>query len=364
MTQDEETSERGCLAWLGGCATWGAVVVVLLIGGACLGGYFHYHRTMERLVLTDGETASVHIEQGAGWDDIVSTLETSGLVEVRPYFEIWARTRGLPQAVKAGRYQFEGPLESDDLAQKLREGTAARDVEVTIPEGWTIFEIADRLQARDILERDAFLEMARDSTLLAEFDLGDHDSFEGYLFPETYRFRPDADAEAIIRRMHRRWQETWHDIAPQHASSMSALRQSYEFERHDLVTIASIVQAETNLDEERPIVARVVLNRLDASMRLQMDPTCVYGPDHYDEVPTPELCDDASHAYSTYAHDGLPPGPIGNPGRASLSAALEPADDSEAKSYLYYVARQDGTGRHVFSKTYREHRRAVDTYLK
>jgi UPF0755 protein len=363
MSNDDEHAEEGCLATTGRCLVRLAIGGLLLLCVA-IGGYGHYRTTMSQPVLDADERTSFRIERGASWTEIVDRLERAGLVANRTYFQIWARTRGLPRAVKAGAYQFEGPLDTRALASRLREGTEGRDVEVTIPEGWTIFDIADHLSEEGLVDRSTFLETARAPELLASFDLQFHDSFEGYLFPDTYRFHPDATAEDVVRRMHRRWRRIWTELRNEHEASWTSLKQSYEFERHDVVTIASIVQAETRVDRERRLVARVVLNRLDADMRLQMDPTCVYGPDHYDDVPTPEICDDASNAYSTYAHDGLPPGPIGNPGRASLEGALDPADGAEAKSYLYYVARQDGTGRHVFSKTYREHRRAIDAYLK
>ncbi|MFB6373202.1 MAG: endolytic transglycosylase MltG, partial [Bradymonadaceae bacterium] len=183
---------------------------------------------------------------------------------------------------------------------------------------------------KGLVGRDAFLQAARDRQLLEEFGIGG-ESFEGYLYPDTYRFAENTTAPHIVRRMHERWKGVWKTIKHEHAESLGRLRQTYGFDRHDLVTLASLVEAETRLKSERPIVARVMLNRIDEGMRLQTDPTCVYGPDTYDKVPTPDLCNDPSNRYSTYVIDGLPPGPIGNPGRTSLAAALDPATGEDVE---------------------------------
>ncbi|MFB6263799.1 MAG: endolytic transglycosylase MltG, partial [Bradymonadaceae bacterium] len=310
----------------------------------------------------EGE-AVVTIADGASWTEIVDRLERAGLVERRWYFEFWARRRQLPRRVEAGTYRFEGPMDWSEMAEQLQRGVAAPEVSVTFPEGFNIFEMADRLEERGLVGREAFLAAARDPEAVERAGLPG-ESFEGYLFPDTYRFRRDVTAAEVVARLHTRWRTVWKKLVESHGESLQNVRDEHGLSRHDVVTLASIVQAEATVDEERALIARVLLNRLDASMKLQADPTCVYGEDLYRRAPSPELCRDPMNRYSTYVVEGLPPGPIGNPGRASLRAVMEPADGRGADEYLYFVARDDGSGEHVFSRSYSEHRRAVERHLK
>jgi len=340
----------------------GAVACVVAIGMVLV--YGHYRTALSQPVLEAGETETVVIPEGADWSETVGALRRAGLVEYDAYFEIWARWSELPRDVKAGTYHFEGPLAMRRLGRRLREGgVSSREVRITIPEGWTIYHIADWLADKGLVGREAFLEAVRDPELLEEFEIPGK-SFEGYLYPDTYRFAENATVEHVVRKMHERWREVWEEVRRQNGESLETLRQIYGFDRHEVVVLASLVEAESRVESERGIIARVMLNRLDEDMRLQTDPTCVYGPDSYKKVPTPSMCNDPSNRYSTYVNDGLPPGPIGNPGRGSLEAAIAPATGKEVERYLFFVARQDGTGEHAFSKTYREHRRMVRKYLK
>ncbi|MFW5967247.1 MAG: endolytic transglycosylase MltG, partial [Persicimonas sp.] len=250
-----------------------------------------------------------------------------------------------------------------DLAEALARGGRAEHHEITLAEGATIFHMADYLDEEGIVERDGFLEAARDPRALALAGL-EAESFEGYLFPDTYQVREDVGADEIIELAHARWQAVWLSIQAQHEESLEELVDEHGLDRHELVTLASLVERETASDEERPIVARVFLNRLEEGMPLQSDPTCVYGEDTYDKAPTPDLCKDSLNRYSTYVEDGLPPGPVANPSRASLAAVADPSDDPDAMEYLYFVARRDGTQRHHFSKNFEEHKRAIQRYLR
>ena len=339
----------------------GAVFFLGVLAAGLL--YAHYSSKVGAPVLQAGQTQTVVIPKGANWDETTGILRRAGLVEHPLYFELWARRRSLPRRVKAGTYHLEGPLGVEELAERLEEGGAAEEVRITFPEGLTIFHLADRVEERGLASREEFLKAARDDEKLAEAGI-EADSFEGYLFPDTYRFRQGAPAWAIVERMHRQWREVWSGILSDHRREYRQLIETWEFDRHDVVTLASIVEAESGDADERRLIARVMLNRIDASMRLQTDPTCVYGPDRYLETPSPTLCKDPRNRYSTYVIDGLPPGPIGNPGRISLQAAVDPADGKKARQYLYFVAKRDGTGEHVFSRTYGEHRRRVRKHLK
>jgi UPF0755 protein len=341
-----------------------AVMVVVAVGmaGAAV-VYMDYKQASRAMVVERGETKRVEIPSGTAWPGVVDRLVDAGIIDNRWYFEAWARRRGLPNEAKAGDYELTGPVGWWELADRLEEGGIEKGVKVTIPEGWTIFHIAERLDRLGLVESTDFLEQARSNSLIEELALSGQ-TVEGFLFPDTYRFDESAGANKIIRRMVGRWREVWRKIAAQHPSELDAIKEAYKFDRHDLVTLASLVEAESPVIEERSIIARVFYNRLDAGMRLQTDPTCVYGEETYLQEPSPASCKDPTNRYSTYVNDGLPPGPIGNPSRTSLEAAVDPSDSEEAGGYLYFVARQDGSGRHVFSNTYRQHRRAVQKHLK
>ncbi len=325
--------------------------------------YLHYRSCISEPVLPAGKKATLVIPRNTNWPKVVSILVRDQLVRRPTYFEYWARRRHLPAAVKAGTYELEGPLSLSQLADKLREGGKVDEVTVTFPEGLTIWHMADRVEQLGLADRDDFLRAVRDKQALAKAGI-QGDSFEGYLFPDTYRFRKGTSAHEIVERLFGRWQAVWMALTHEYPKQLAKLKKKYGFDRRDIVTLASLVERETSSDVDRPIIARVFLNRIDKGMRLQTDPSCVYGADTYDEVPNPKLCNDPLNRYSTYVIDGLPPGPIANPGRASLAAALNPSAKPEAKRYLFFVARRDGSRRHYFSKTFAEHKRAIRRFLK
>lgn len=335
-------------------------LIAALIGGI---GALHYRAYLRAPVVADGRVMTVVIPHDTAWPQVVELLADQGVVTNPRYFDVWARSVGLPADVKAGTYIFEGPIMLPDLDTRLREGGAVEDVEMTIPEGYTIFHIADRVDAIGLANRDAFLDAARDGALLAELDVPG-ESFEGYLFPDTYRFRQGATPTEIIGKMHARFEQVWGELRQQHPEALDALATDHALRMHDVVILASIIERETNYDPERDVIARVFLNRLERDIRLQTDPTCVYGEETYREVPHPRFCKDKLNRYSTYVIDGFPPGPISNPGRASLAAALTPATSEASASYIFFCAKRDGSGAHHFSATYKEHLRAVKKFLK
>jgi UPF0755 protein len=238
---------------------------------------------------------------------------------------------------------------------------------VAIPEGWTSFQIARRLAEQQICPEGAFVAASRDPELLAEFGIAGP-SVEGYLFPATYELQPASDPDEVVRLLVREGRRRIRAIFDQHARGFRRLNDELGWGEGEVLALASIVEKEAIADDERPLIARVYLNRLTdpdfrPAKRLQADPTagygCVVAPGaapscrKYDGRITPAMLRDSKNAYNTYRHPGLPPGPIANPGVASITAVLEPAD-SDA---LYFVAT--GAGRHVFSRTYSEHRAAI-----
>lgn len=334
-------------------------LVIIVLGAV----YSHYQSYIQKPVLADGRMKTLVIPRGSAWPAVVEILKTEHLISRPAYFEYWARRRHLPAAVKAGSYKLIGPMSLSDLADTLREGGRFDETTVTFPEGLSIFHLADRVERLGLSDRDAFLRAARDPAALAEAGI-DGESFEGYLFPDTYRFRKDTPAHEIIARLHQRWVVMWEALSATHADSIAALSEKYDFTRSDFITLASLVQRETNLASESDVIARVFLNRIDLGMRLQTDPTCVYGEQTYKEIPRPKYCKDPMNRYSTYIIWGLPPGPIANPGKTSIEAALNPSQDAEAQKYLFFVARRDGSRGHHFTKTFAAHKRAIRRYLR
>jgi len=289
--------------------------------------------------------ASVRIPAGSDLRQIARTLADAGVITSPRAFVLAARIAGMDRRLQPGDYRLDPGMSFPSLLRALLEGRG-RIAAVTIPEGWRIEQIADRLAASGVCGRDDFLPATRDRSLLAELAIPGP-SAEGFLFPETYALQLPTDAVDVIRAMHRQFEKVWGELtvgAPPRALSALAA-----------VTLASIVERETAVPEERPLVAAVFLNRLRLGMPLQADPTVIYGMDAFDgDIRRRDLT--AANPYNTYVIRGLPPGPIANPGRASLAAVLAPAP----VDFLYFVARNDGT--HQFSRSLAEHNQAVQRY--
>lgn len=291
--------------------------------------------------------AVVTIPRAAGLSRIKAVLADSGVVADDPRFIMLARLLGYDRRLQAGEYL----LSFGQSPYRILNVLAAGDVyyrPVTIPEGAAMAQVAAILTAGGWADKERFLELCRDSRFIRGLGL-EASSLEGYLFPDTYFLsRGRQDEAAIIRIMVARFKEVIGDFR-------ADIDQHAGLTRHEIITLASIVEKETALPAERPLVARVFLNRLQRHMRLQADPTVRYG---YltagDRLTRQDLQRPAP--YNTYVIRGLPPGPIANPGRASIEAVLNPATGD----YLYFVSRNDGS--HHFSSTLAEHNRAVAIY--
>lgn len=336
-----------------------AIVVVTVVVAVAVVQYVQFQ---DRPVLESGETATLVIPNGTSWPGVVERAEEAGVIESALMFDAWGRRSGLAEEVRAGTFHLQGPLELEDLAKMLRQGGRADEVVITFQEGLTIFDIADRVEEIGLAEREEFLRQVR-RTEHYDWTSEQMESLEGYLFPDTYRFYQGSGAEEVVDRLVRRWKDEA-SLFDEYADEMERLSEEYGFERHDVVIMASLIEKETGVDSERDLIARVFYNRLERGMQLQTDPTCVYGESTYQRTPTPELCRDPLNRYSTYVIDDLPPGPIANPGRASLEAALMPRQGEEFTDYLYFVSRRDGSGEHYFSTNYADHREAIDRFLR
>jgi UPF0755 protein len=289
--------------------------------------------------------AMVRIPAGSDLRQIARALAADGVVADPRAFVLAARIAGLDRRLRPGDYRLAPGLTLPALLQALHEGQG-RTAAVTVPEGWRLEQIAERLAGAGVCQAVPFLQAARDPSLLAELGIPGP-SAEGFLFPETYALALPSDPKDVIRAMHRQFEKVWAEIlAASPPSALSPLA---------AVTLASIVERETAAPTERPLVAAVFLNRLRVGMPLQADPTVIYGIEGFDgDIRRRDLA--AANPYNTYVIRGLPPGPIASPGREALAAVLAPA----RSDFLYFVARADGT--HQFSRTLAEHNRAVQRF--
>lgn len=287
----------------------------------------------------------VKISRGASLGDVVDALHQAGLAPWREGARWGFRVWGSPRKVKAGIYAFKKGVRLVDVFDDLEAGRVDL-VSVTLPEGLTAREMGAVLAAADVTSEEGFVALAHDPASPARWGLPG-ESLEGFLFPDTYRFARELSAAAVADALVKRFRRASADLAP------LAERRGMDLLRW--VTLASVVEKETGVEAEKPLIAAVFHNRLRAGMRLQSDPTVIYGIPEFDgNLRRADLERDTP--YNTYTRAGLPAGPIANPGRTTLQAVLEPAD----VPYLYFVSRNDGT--HVFTATYAEHLRAVAHY--
>ena len=286
----------------------------------------------------------VVVPEGAGALQVAERLADAGLVSWPRFFAAYVALRGSDDALKAGRYRFSADAGWGTLADALERGRVVT-VPVTIPEGWRLTQVVERLDTLATVSADSLLALARDSALADSLGVPGP-TLEGYLFPETYRFAEGTDARSLLGTLVDRYRGFWTPERRARADSLGLTER-------EVVTLASIVEAEARVAEERPIIAGVYLNRLERGMLLQADPTVQYALGGQKErLLYADIDSVADHPYNTYTQPGLPPGPIGSPGAASLRAVLEPAD----VPYLFFVARPDGS--HVFSRTHAQHVRA------
>jgi UPF0755 protein len=294
----------------------------------------------------------VDIPHGTSRWGIAGVLRSNDVIRNRLAFALFSDWH-FRRRLQAGEYLFDQAFDSRQVFWKISHGQIFVHV-VTVPEGWTIFDIADELDRQGICPRAEFLAATHDTTAIA--DLAPHArTLEGFLFPSTYEFTRHTTCSQVADTMVREFRSVWDAIDPAGSAAPAQGRSPEE-----MVTLASLVERETPQKDERPLVAGVFYNRLKIGEPLQCDPTVQYAialqGRHEQNVRPADL--QIESPYNTYAHRGLPPGPIANPGRASLEAALVPAQTD----YLYFVANDQGG--HFFSRTLAEHNRNVARYRR
>jgi UPF0755 protein len=284
----------------------------------------------------------VTIPPGSTFGAAVDSLARAQIISSPRLFRFYASSRGRDRALKAGTYVFQRGASWNDVLDALTRGKGLVHT-VTIPEGFALSNILPLLSRALSAPPESVMAAASDTALLHRLDVPTS-TLEGYLFPDTYTFAEGTTPRDAVRLMVAEFEKVW-------KPEWNARLQELAMSRHDIVTLASIIEKEARLAEERPVISAVYHNRLKIGMLLQADPTVQYALGrHVDRVLYKDL--DVDSRYNTYKHPGLPPGPIASPGEASLEAALYPAK----VPYLYFVAHPDG--HHEFRQTYAEHTEA------
>ena len=287
---------------------------------------------------------------------IGETLAARQVIRSPALFVTLARVLGNSRDLRLGRYTLPLSISEYQALRVLRQG-GEKNAFVTIPEGFTILQIARRLATEQVCDSGSFLAACHDTALLRRVQVN-QSSAEGYLFPDSYYLPYETTPEEIIGIMSRRFFTVYSSLsAGRNLQSSIFNLQSSILSLHEIVTLASIVEAEAERDSERAIVASVFLNRLKRGMHLQSCATIEYLLPQRKAILT-DADTKIESPYNTYLHPGLPPGPIGNPGKASLRAALYPAKSD----YLFFVSK--GDGRHHFSATFAEHTAAQRRYQR
>ena len=287
------------------------------------------------------------VHKGATLRGVIRDLEKKGIIANKTPLLLWNRLSGHGTRIKAGEYRLNSGMAPLGVLNILSKGSIITHP-VTIPEGFTIKQIAEELDKKGLADKRRFSELAQDPNVARSYGISGP-SLEGYLYPDTYRFGRGQSATSIIDVMVKRFFEVTRPFKERIGESGMTLQQ--------VVIMASLIEKETGRGEERPVIASVFLNRLKRGMRLESDPTVIYGiRDFNGNLTRKDLSQ--STPYNTYVIRGLPLGPIANPGEEAIKAVLYPTDTE----YLYFVSKNNGS--HHFSKTLREHNRAVKIYQK
>ena len=289
---------------------------------------------------------TVTIEPGQGFNAFTENLFQKGIIRHPFKFRVLARIKRVETRIKAGEYALSPTMAPEKILDIIVRGKVQFH-RLTIPEGYNLKQISRIVEESGFGSRKDFMDIATNSEFVHQQGIAAA-TFEGYLFPDTYLFPKDETLEKIIFAMVKRF---WSAFKPEWKHRAEALGLSI----HEVVTLASIIEKETGTAVERPIISSVFHNRLNRNMRLQSDPTVIYGIQHFDgNISRKHLVEPTP--YNTYTIKGLPPGPIANAGADAIKAALYPADTK----YLYFVSKNDTT--HQFSTNLRDHNRAVRKY--
>lgn len=326
-----------------------ALALVLLIGLPAW--YFGYFSPM-------GRTKVFVVEKGENFAQVAHRLQKENIIRSERALRWYLNLAGSRKKLQRGEFEVRENMPVPELVFALTEGKPI-EYKFTVPEGYNVFQIAEQLQQKGLAAEEEFLAAVRSPELLAEIPTlsksAKHPrSIEGYIYPDTYLLQKVYTAKEIAHMMLSRFREVYHGLEGE--IEASAVTRKYNMSPHDVITLASIVEKETGAASERPLIASVFLNRMDKKMKLQTDPTVIYGvwseKGFFDgDIHKRDLS--TYTEYNTYMIPGLPPGPIASPGINAIRAVLHPSESD----FLFFVSKNDGT--HIFTKSFGEHQRAV-----
>jgi UPF0755 protein len=316
------------------------ILVAVSVGGAAWVGYRKLEAYGQRAFLEDPKAPVVRLRvpKGASARQVASLLERDGVIRSARQFYWYVRViQEADHLLRPGEYDLTAAMTPLEIMQKVVRGEVVT-YRVTVPEGSNLADIARIMGAAGLASEEEVLKLCRDKAFARALGVPDsQDHLEGYLFPDTYRFPSGTPAKDILRTMNARLQAI---MTPE----IVAKGRELGLEPHQVLTLASIVEKETAVGTERPMISSVFHNRLRKGMKLQTDPTVIYGiPDYQGNITRADL--ERVHPYNTYVIPGLPPGPIASPGAAAIQAAVEPVDSKN----LFFVSQNNGT--HVFCQT-------------
>lgn len=329
------------------------LIIILVLAAAAGGGAWYIWNGMQP-VEPAGPAVTVTIEKGMGSSQIADLLEEKGIIKNGLFFKGYLKWVQEGSSFKAGTYNVSPGDSYDTLISRMNAGDVVKEdtVVFTIPEGYTATQVADKLAEAWNRKAEVFLQLIDSGAgLEAVGTLGIPENkelrhrLEGYLFPETYELAKDSTPQEVIEAMLEQLVKKL-DTIPEWKAKLA----NRGLTLHELMTVASLVEREVVVNEERPLVAGIIYNRLDKGQKLEIDATVQYLLDKQKErLYEKDLKVDSP--YNTYKQEGLPPGPISSPGLASIEAALTP----EVSEYFFYVTKKDGSQAHLFAKTYKEH---------
>ena len=290
----------------------------------------------------------VVIPDGSTFQQIAALLERERLIKSRSAFVLIGRSQSADRKIRAGEYELNPAMVPAEILSKLLNGQVVLHP-ITIPEGLTMTQIADLMAQQGVADRDELLRLMKDRALTAALGIK-ADNLEGYLYPDTYKFPKSVKAKDVVATMVEHLQQVY-------GLELELRAQELKMTKHEVLTLASVIEKETASNGEREEISAVFHNRLKKHIPLQSDPTVIYGLPNFDgNIHKKDLS--IQSPYNTYRFAGLPPGPIANPGIRSIRAALYPSSSRA----LYFVSKNDGT--HQFSATLMEHNQAVEKYQK
>jgi peptidoglycan lytic transglycosylase G len=320
-----------------------------------------------------GSDVELEVRSGMSFPAVAAMLAQRGVIDKPSWFRLYAMWEGDTTNIKTGKYVLKDNLTPRQVLAVLVAGIKEVVTKAKLPEGKNMLEFFALLEAAKVAKASELEALARDKEFLGRHGIT-NDTVEGYLFPDTYEFRVNEKPAVVLQRLITRHQEVWNELVAKHPRDAAKVKDKLGWTDRDLLVLASIVEKEAVDPAERPRIAQVFINRLVSPSfqpkRLETDPTIRYGCmvpvqksaacqqwDKRDRLHRAQL-DDKDNRYNTYQHDGLPPGPIANPGKGSIEAVLSP----DGSDYFFFVAKDSRN--HAFAKTLDEHKRNVEKYMK